>query len=111
MGDIGFRSSKIMIHKATEVSREVSNLLKSAEQAQASAQKAVNAQADVMQRTVQDVNKTEAATIIQDDQNSRGEGHSEREREFEEANREAEETIIAEADVGTQQQRLLDIRI
>ncbi len=110
MGDIGFGSSKIMIHKATEVSREVSNLLKSAEQAQASAQKAVNAQVDAMQRTVQDVNKAEAAATIQDDQNSRGEGHSEREREAEQANREAEETIIAQADVGTQQ-RLLDIRI
>jgi methionine synthase II (cobalamin-independent) len=110
MTNLGLGPSKIMIHKATEVSREASNLLKSAEQAQASAQKAVNAQADALQRTVQDVNKAEAAAISRDDPKKRDGGRSEREREAEEANREAEEAIIAQADVGTQQ-RLLDIRI
>ena len=110
MTNLGLGPSKIMIHKATDVSREASNLLKSAEQAQAAAQKAVNAQADARQRTVQDVNKADAAANSRDDPKKKGGGSPGHEHVAEEANREADKNIVAEADVGTQN-RLLDIRI
>ena len=110
MANLGLGASKIMIHKATEFSREASNMLKSAEQAQAFAQKMVNAQTNARQKSVQDVNKSEAAAIFRDNprkKDANGSGHG---RSQAEANAEADERIIAQADVGTEK-HLIDIRI
>ncbi|MCE5236808.1 MAG: hypothetical protein ABFC62_12640 [Clostridiaceae bacterium] len=109
MANLGMGPSKIMIHKATEFSREASNMLKSAEQAQALAQKAANAQANALQSTVQDVNKAEAAAISRDNPKKK-DGGARRGRGGSDANQEADDIIIAEADVGTEK-HLLDIRI
>lgn len=110
MANLGMGPSKIMIHKATEFSREASNMLKSADQAQALAQKAANAQASALQSTVQDVNKPEAAAISRDNPKKKDENAKRRGRGESDLNREADDIIIAEADVGTEK-HLLDIRI
>ncbi len=110
MANLGLGASKIMIHKATEFSREASNMLKSAEQGQAFAQKMVNAQSAARQKSVQDVNKSEAAVISRDNSRKRDRDNSQSGSSQAEANAEADEKIIAQADVGTEK-RLIDIRI
>lgn len=111
MANLGMGTGKIMIHKATEFSREASNMQRAAEQAQAAAQKATNAQADALSRNVQDVNKAEPTAISRDDERGKNEGEPRHGQNKNEANREADEKIIAQADVGKREERLLDIRI
>ncbi len=107
MANLGMGTGKIMIHKATEFSREASNMLKSAEQAQAFAQKMASAQAGAREQNVQDVNKAEAAAISRENPKKKDGSASGKKKD---GSREAEEKILAQADVGTQT-HLLDIRI
>lgn len=107
MANLGLGSGKIMIHKATEFSREASNMLKSAEQAQAFAQKMTNAQAGAREQNVQDVNKAEAAAISRENPKKKEGSASGKKKD---GSREAQEKILSQADVGADTRRI-DIRI